>query len=42
VAYETYKRIVSLPIYAKMSDGDAQRVVEAVKDVITLYRKVGK
>ena len=42
VAYETYKRIISLPIYAKMSDGDAQRVVEAVKDVITLYRKGGK
>jgi perosamine synthetase len=39
VAYETYKRIISLPIYAKMSDGDARRVVEAVKDVITLYRK---
>jgi len=42
VAYESYKRIISLPIYAKMSDGDAHRVVEAVKDVITLYRKVGK
>jgi dTDP-4-amino-4,6-dideoxygalactose transaminase len=42
VAYETYKKIISLPIYAKMSDGDAQRVVEAVKDIITLYRKVGK
>jgi len=42
VAYETYKRIISLPIYAKMSDGDAESVVEAVKDVITLYRKVGK
>jgi dTDP-4-amino-4,6-dideoxygalactose transaminase len=41
VAYETYKRIISLPIYAKMSDEDAQRVVEAVKDVITLYRKGG-
>ena len=42
VAYETYKRIISLPIYAKMSDGDAQRVVQAVKEVVTLYRKVGK
>jgi dTDP-4-amino-4,6-dideoxygalactose transaminase len=42
VAYETYKRIISLPIYAKMSDGDVERVVEAVKDVITLYRKVEK
>jgi perosamine synthetase len=42
VAYETYKRIISLPIYAKMSEGDAQRVVEAVRDVVTLYRKVGK
>ena len=42
VTYETYKRIISLPIYAKMSDGDVERVVEAVKDVITLYRKGGK
>jgi len=42
VTYETYKRIISLPIYAKMSDGDVERVVEAVKDVLTSYRKGGK
>jgi len=42
VAYESYRRIISLPIYAKMSDGDVLRVVEAVKDIVRLYRKAGK
>ena len=33
VAYAAYKRIISLPIYPKMGDGDVQRVIEAVKEV---------
>lgn len=42
VAYEMYKKIISLPIYAKMKDEDVERVVEAVKDVIRIYRKRGR
>jgi perosamine synthetase len=34
VAYETYKRVVSLPLYPKMTDDDVERVITAVKDVI--------
>lgn len=33
IAYETFKRIITLPIYPKMSDEDVQRVIEAVSDV---------
>ncbi len=39
VAYETYRRIISLPIYPKMTDDEVERVIEAVKDVIKRYRK---
>ncbi len=39
VAYETYKRIISLPIYPKMSDDDVGRVVEGVLSVVKKYRK---
>ncbi|MCP4367664.1 MAG: DegT/DnrJ/EryC1/StrS family aminotransferase [Deltaproteobacteria bacterium] len=39
VAYETYKRIISLPIYPKMTDDDVGRVVEAVKELVKKYRK---
>lgn len=34
VAYDCFRRAVSLPIYSKMTDGDVERVVTAVKDVI--------
>ncbi len=39
VAYETYKRIISLPIYPKMTDGDVERVINAVTDVISKNRR---
>jgi UDP-4-amino-4,6-dideoxy-N-acetyl-beta-L-altrosamine transaminase len=38
VAYETYKRIISLPIYAKMTDNDVERVIESVTDVVRSNR----
>ncbi len=39
VAYETYKRIISLPIYPKMTESDIDRVIRTVREVITLYKK---
>ena len=39
VAYDMYKRIISLPIYPKMTDGDVERVIEAVLNVISKNRK---
>lgn len=39
VAYETYQRIISLPIYARMTDGDVERVIESVTDIVTSHRK---
>jgi dTDP-4-amino-4,6-dideoxygalactose transaminase len=34
IALDCYMRAVSLPIYSKMSDGDIERVVEAVRDIL--------
>ncbi len=39
VAYETYKRIISLPIYPRMTDKDVEKVIDAVIDVCKLYCK---
>lgn len=39
VAYEAYKRIVSLPLYPRMTDGDVDDVIEAVADVIKRHRR---
>lgn len=39
VAHETYKRIISLPIYPKMTDGDVERVIEAVISVVKKFRR---
>lgn len=39
IAYEVYNRIISLPVYPKMSDEDVGRVVEAVLSVAKKYRK---
>jgi dTDP-4-amino-4,6-dideoxygalactose transaminase len=38
ISNQVYKQIVSLPIYSKMSLGDAYRVVDAVKEVIEKNR----
>lgn len=32
-----YPRLVSLPLYSRMVDEDAERVIEAVRDVVTRY-----
>lgn len=34
-ALACYRRAVSLPIYSKMSEGDVERVVEAVRELLT-------
>ena len=39
VAYEQYLRVISLPIYSKMSDRDVLDVIEAVGDVVGRYWK---
>jgi dTDP-4-amino-4,6-dideoxygalactose transaminase len=39
VAYGEYQRIISLPIYPKMTDPDVQDVIEAVADVVHTYRR---
>jgi len=39
VAFETYQRIISLPIYARMTDGDVERVIEAVTDIVRSNRR---
>lgn len=39
ISYETYKRIVSLPLYPKMTDSDVNRVIEAVLNVIKKNRR---
>ena len=38
VAYREYQRVISLPIYSKMSDQDIQDVIDAVIDVVGRYR----
>lgn len=37
VAYREYQRLVSLPLYPRMSDQDVQDVVEAVLDIVERY-----
>ena len=39
VAYENYRRLISLPLNLRMSDQDVDDVVEAVFDVINAYRR---
>ena len=34
VSFNAYKKVVSLPIYTKMTDADVDRVIEAVKDTV--------
>lgn len=35
VAFDVYRRAVSLPIYPKMTDGEVERVVDAVRTIVT-------
>lgn len=39
VAHETFKRIITLPIYPKMTDQDVQAVIEEVSEVADKYKK---
>jgi dTDP-4-amino-4,6-dideoxygalactose transaminase len=39
VAYDVYRRAVSLPIYPKMTDADVERVIVAVREILTRYSK---
>jgi UDP-4-amino-4,6-dideoxy-N-acetyl-beta-L-altrosamine transaminase len=39
VAYKTYQRIISLPIYPKMTDIDVERVIESVTDIVKSNRR---
>jgi UDP-4-amino-4,6-dideoxy-N-acetyl-beta-L-altrosamine transaminase len=39
VAYKTYQRIISLPIYARMTDDDVERVIESVTDIVKSNRR---
>jgi dTDP-4-amino-4,6-dideoxygalactose transaminase len=39
VAYREYQRIVSLPLYPRMTDQDVQDVIEAVSEVVERYRR---
>ena len=38
-ALSEYPRILSLPLYSKMADGDVHRVVNSVRDVVRRHRK---
>ena len=38
VAFQEFKREISLPIYSKMTDLDVQSVIDAVTDVIREFR----
>jgi dTDP-4-amino-4,6-dideoxygalactose transaminase len=39
VAARAFERLVSLPIYPRMDDGDVEDVIEAVTDVATAFRR---
>jgi dTDP-4-amino-4,6-dideoxygalactose transaminase len=39
VAMRVYPRVVSLPIYPSMSDGDVADVVDAVRAIVTRHRR---
>ena len=39
VAYQEYRRIVSLPLYPRMTDQDAADVIDAVRDVVRTFRR---
>ncbi len=39
IAYREYQRLVSLPLYPRMSDADVTDVLDAVTTVVTRYRR---
>jgi dTDP-4-amino-4,6-dideoxygalactose transaminase len=38
-ASTVYERIVSLPIYPRMTEGDIQDVIDAVRQIVSAYRR---
>lgn len=40
VAESTYERIVSIPLYPKMSDQDVKDVISAIREILTMHRSV--
>jgi dTDP-4-amino-4,6-dideoxygalactose transaminase len=41
IAEREYDRLVSLPVYPSMSEGDVNDVVEAIRGILGRYRRVG-
>ena len=39
VAYREYQRIISLPLYLRMTDRDVEDVIEAVADIVKRHRR---
>ncbi len=39
VAFENYKRIVSLPLHPRLSDEDVSRIIGAVIEIVATFRK---
>ncbi len=39
VAFENYKRIVSLPLHPRLSEEDVERIINAVKEIVAIYRE---
>jgi dTDP-4-amino-4,6-dideoxygalactose transaminase len=39
VAYENYRRLVSLPLHPRLTDADVNDVIEAVSDVVSKFRR---
>lgn len=42
VAYENYQRLISLPIHPRLTDGEVERIVDAVLDVVAQHRQLRK
>ena len=39
VAYDSFQRMISLPLSPRLSDQDTADVIEAVRDVLRTYRR---
>ncbi len=39
IAYENYKRIISLPLHPRLSEEDVERIIGAVKEVVGIFRE---
>ena len=39
VAYREYQRLVSLPLYPRMSNEDVRDVIEAVREIVRRFRR---